>query len=49
MAPRLGDCVNGLETQLIGELLELLGRQVFEIARKVNAVKKRCFGRLGQE
>ena len=46
MTAGLGDCVNGLGTQLVGKLLELLGRQVFEIARKVDAVEQRCLGRL---
>ena len=49
MAAGLGDRVDGLPPQLVGQLLELLGRQVLHVARKVDAVEQRCFGSFGQK
>ena len=45
MPAGLGDGVDRLGPQLVGELLELLSRQVLEIARQVDAVEQGCLGR----
>ena len=45
MAAGIGYCVDGLGPQFVGELLELLKRQIPHVAGQVNAVEQRCFGR----
>jgi hypothetical protein len=49
MAAGLGDGVNGFGPQFVGKLLKLIGRQVFEVVRKKDAVEQRGLGRIGQE
>ena len=49
MAAGLGDRVNRLVTQLAGKLFELLGRQVLEIAREVDAIEQGGLGNFRQE
>ena len=40
MAAGLGDGIDRLDPQLVGELLELLGRQVLEVTRQMDAVEQ---------
>ena len=48
MAAGLGDRVDGLMAQFVGQLLELLGRKVLQIARKMDTIEQRGFGYFGQ-
>jgi hypothetical protein len=41
----LRDGIDGFGPQLAGELLELLSREVLEIARQVDTVEQGCLGR----
>src|SRR6476620_5547275 len=43
MATGLCDRVDGFRTQFVGKLFKLIGRQVFEIARDVDAVEQGRF------
>ena len=45
MAAGLRHGIDGFGSQLISELLELLSRQILQIARQVDAVEQRCLGR----
>ncbi len=47
MAAGPGDGVDHLVAQLVGELPELIGRQVLEIAWQVDAIKQRRLGHFG--
>ena len=49
MAAGLSDRVDGLVAQLVGQLLELLRRQVLQIARYVDAIEQGGLGSLGQK
>ena len=49
MTACLGNSVDGLGPQLVGKLLELIGRQVFKTLRNKDTVEQWCLGRLGQE
>src|SRR6185369_798679 len=47
MAAGPGDGVNRLVAQLVGELPELLGRQILQIARQVDAIEQRRLRHFG--
>ncbi len=47
MAAGLGDGVDHLVAQLVGELPELLGRQIFQVRRNMDPVEQRRRGGLG--
>ncbi len=47
MPAGLGDGVDSFGPQLVGELLELLGRQILEIARQMDAIEQGRLGRFG--
>src|SRR5262245_23292891 len=49
MAAGFGDGIDGLKTQLICKLLELVDRQVLQVRRQRDAVEQVCFGILGHE
>ena len=48
MAAGLGDRVDGLGAQFVGDLPELLRRQVLQVARKMDAIEQRGLGNFGQ-
>ena len=43
MAAGIGNRADGLAAQFIGQLCQLLGGQIFHVARRVDAVEQRCF------
>ena len=49
VATGLGHRVDGLVPQLVGQLLELVSRQVFDIAWELDAVEQRGPGRIRQK
>ena len=49
MAAGLGDGVDRLGAQFVGQLLELLQRQIFHVERQLDAVEQRGLGCLGQK
>src|SRR5262245_17893577 len=49
MSAGFGDGIDGLITQLIRQLLELVERQVFQVPRQRDAVEQGCLGILGHE
>src|SRR5689334_15258842 len=43
MSARPGDSIDGLVAQLVCQLLELIGGEIFKIARKLNAIEQGGF------
>jgi hypothetical protein len=49
MPAGFGDGIDGLKTQLIRKLLELVERQVLHVPRQRDAIEQGCLGILGHE